>query len=145
MKRRYIAWLIALALLLSACSTLPRSGDVHAVKPSAPADREIVLNAQPPSEDATAEEIVQGFLLASAAGLDDDFAVARQFLTKGAAEKWAPESGASIYSGSLQAAGNTVIHVLADAKPEEGFEAVPPDLEDVYFGQLHHAASAKAA
>jgi hypothetical protein len=36
--------------------------------------------------------------------------------------------------------------VLADAKPEEGFEAVAPDLEDVYFGQLRAAAnSARAA
>ena len=45
------------------------------------------------------------------------------------------------------AAGQTVIHVLADAKPETGFEAVSPDLEDVYFGQLRHAAanSARAA
>ena len=43
------------------------------------------------------------------------------------------------------AAGNTVIHVLAESKPEDGFESVPPDLEDVYFGQLHHAATAKAA
>ncbi len=43
-------------------------------------------------------------------------------------------------------AGNTVIHVLADAQPEAGFESVPPDLEDVYFGQLRHAAPiAKAA
>ncbi len=44
------------------------------------------------------------------------------------------------------AAGQTVIHVLADAQPEPGFESVPPDLEDVYFGQLRHvAATAKAA
>ena len=43
-------------------------------------------------------------------------------------------------------AGSTVIHVLSDAKPEEGFEGVAADLEDVYFGQLHHAApTAKAA
>ncbi len=43
-------------------------------------------------------------------------------------------------------AGHTVIHVLADAKPEDGFTSVPPDLEDVYFGQLRHAAAtAKAA
>ncbi|MGA8276755.1 MAG: ABC transporter ATP-binding protein [Rhodanobacteraceae bacterium] len=42
-------------------------------------------------------------------------------------------------------AGHTVIHVLADAKPEEGFDAVPPDLEDVYFGQLHHVDAARAA
>ncbi|HEX6834565.1 MAG TPA: ABC transporter ATP-binding protein [Rudaea sp.] len=39
--------------------------------------------------------------------------------------------------------GRTIVHVLADAKPEEGFEAVAPDLEDVYFGQLRrHAAKA---
>jgi hypothetical protein len=43
------------------------------------------------------------------------------------------------------AGGATLIHVLADAMPEQGFECVPPDLEDVYFGQLHHAASSKAA
>ena len=38
-----------------------------------------------------------------------------------------------------------LLPLLADAKPEEGFEAVPPDLEDVYFGQLHHATASKAA
>jgi hypothetical protein len=44
------------------------------------------------------------------------------------------------------AGGKTLVHVLADARPEDGFEAVAPDLEDVYFGQLrHHAAPARAA
>src|SRR5215210_2041250 len=33
-------------------------------------------------------------------------------------------------------AGETRIHVLADARPEEGFEAIAPDLEDVYFSVL---------
>ena len=33
-------------------------------------------------------------------------------------------------------AGETRIHVLADARPEEGFESVPSDLEDVYFSVL---------
>ncbi len=42
--------------------------------------------------------------------------------------------------------GKTIVHVLADSKPEDGFEAVSPDLEDVYFGQLRrHAATARAA
>jgi ABC-type multidrug transport system ATPase subunit len=42
--------------------------------------------------------------------------------------------------------GKTIVHVLADAKPEEDFEQVAPDLEDVYFGQLrHHAVTARAA
>jgi ABC-2 type transport system ATP-binding protein len=42
------------------------------------------------------------------------------------------------------AGGKTIVHVLADAKPEEGFDSVSPDLEDVYFGQLR-SQSAKAA
>ncbi|MGO9934519.1 MAG: ABC transporter ATP-binding protein [Steroidobacteraceae bacterium] len=42
--------------------------------------------------------------------------------------------------------GKTIVHVLCDGKPEEGFEAVAPDLEDVYFGQLRRqSASARAA
>jgi ABC-2 type transport system ATP-binding protein len=42
------------------------------------------------------------------------------------------------------AGGKTIVHVLADAKPEDGFESVSPDLEDVYFGQLRQQ-NAKAA
>ena len=41
--------------------------------------------------------------------------------------------------------GATLIHVLADARPEDGFECVAPDLEDVYFGQLHQAAATRTA
>ena len=33
-------------------------------------------------------------------------------------------------------AGKTVVHVLADAAPDSGFEAVNPDLEDVYFSEI---------
>ncbi len=33
-------------------------------------------------------------------------------------------------------AGKTVVHVLADAAPDSGFEAVSPDLEDVYFSEI---------
>ncbi|MEO8804186.1 MAG: ABC transporter ATP-binding protein [Rudaea sp.] len=41
--------------------------------------------------------------------------------------------------------GKTLIHVLAADKPEAGFEAVAPDLEDVYFGQLRQQSIARAA
>jgi ABC-2 type transport system ATP-binding protein len=37
--------------------------------------------------------------------------------------------------------GRTRIQVLADAAPEPGFEAVSPDLEDVYFAALHGRAA----
>ena len=38
--------------------------------------------------------------------------------------------------------GEPVIHVLSDSRPEEGFEVIPPDLEDVYFGKLRAQAAA---
>jgi hypothetical protein len=40
-------------------------------------------------------------------------------------------------------AGQTVIHVLSDAHPGEGFESAPGGLEDVYFSTL--SASRRAA
>ncbi len=33
-------------------------------------------------------------------------------------------------------AGQTVVHVLSEGRPGEGFEEVKPDLEDVYFAQI---------
>jgi ABC-2 type transport system ATP-binding protein len=41
--------------------------------------------------------------------------------------------------------GKTIVHVLADGRPEEGFDAVAPDLEDVYFGQLRQQPVAQSA
>jgi ABC-type multidrug transport system ATPase subunit len=43
------------------------------------------------------------------------------------------------------AGGKTILHVLADASPEGGFESVTPDLEDVYFGQLRLQSAAALA
>ena len=43
------------------------------------------------------------------------------------------------------AGGKTILHVLADSAPEGGFEAVTPDLEDVYFGRLRMQAAGAAA
>jgi ABC-2 type transport system ATP-binding protein len=37
--------------------------------------------------------------------------------------------------------GKTIVHVLSDSRPEEGFETVAPDLEDVYFGQLRRQSA----
>jgi ABC-type multidrug transport system ATPase subunit len=42
-------------------------------------------------------------------------------------------------------AGQPVIHVLADAAPDDGFAGVAADLEDVYFGELRKAAPAANA
>jgi ABC-2 type transport system ATP-binding protein len=40
--------------------------------------------------------------------------------------------------------GNPIIHVFSDECPEAGFEAISPDLEDVYFLRLRHARGAAA-
>ena len=37
-------------------------------------------------------------------------------------------------------AGRTVIHVLSDRSPDDGFERAEPDLEHVYFATLHDAS-----
>jgi hypothetical protein len=39
--------------------------------------------------------------------------------------------------------GRPVIHVYSESQPEEGFEQIEPDLEDVYFQRLR--AHQKAA
>jgi len=43
------------------------------------------------------------------------------------------------------AAGNTVLHVYAESDPGDGFVAVEPDLEDVYFQRLASVSSGTAA
>lgn len=35
-----------------------------------------------------------------------------------------------------RSAGKPVIHVMSDAQPDEGFNTVTPDLEDVYFSEI---------
>jgi ABC-2 type transport system ATP-binding protein len=42
-------------------------------------------------------------------------------------------------------AGQTQVHVLADARPDPGFEPAPPDLEDVYFSVLSSLAREERA
>ena len=42
-------------------------------------------------------------------------------------------------------AGRTVVHVVADSDPGEGFEPHAPNLEDVYFASLHGNAQTTAA
>jgi hypothetical protein len=103
------ALLTALTLLAAGCVSVPTSGPVEKVEGQPPECQNCInVDVAPPSPGDDAKQIVQGFLRATS-NFQPNYAVARQFLTSGAAEKWAPESGVSIYSGSLQAAGNTVI------------------------------------
>lgn len=42
-------------------------------------------------------------------------------------------------------AGRHVVHVLADSQPDEGFEQLQPDLEDVYFSTLFSNEKSRVA
>ncbi len=48
--------------------------------------------------------------------------------------------GESTVLSTRLAGGQRVVHVLADARPADGFEAIAPNLEDVYFGKLRAQA-----
>lgn len=97
MKRRYIAVVSILAVLLSSCASLPQRGAVVTVTDDQTLTTGVSLNAKGPALNATADEIVQGFLQAAAVGVSDDFEVARQFLTRETAARWVPSGAVSIY------------------------------------------------
>lgn len=97
--KRLLIFLVAL-LMLGACATLPNDGKPQAVDRPAQTGGDVVLDPQGPNPGASPEEVVMGFLQASAAGLSDDFAVARQYLTSEAATSWNPNTQIRIYSDS---------------------------------------------
>ena len=89
---------VGLTVGLAGCVGLPtagpvREGDVPVGEVAAP-----LPFAVDPVVDGTPEEIVRGFLAAGAAGLSDDFRVARSFLTGGAT--WDP--GAQVLISTSQ-------------------------------------------
>ncbi|RKQ37179.1 hypothetical protein C1C97_003545 [Kocuria tytonis] len=79
---------------------MPRSGPVHKVieptgqsQPSA-----MPFNPQAPRPGASAQEVVEGFL-AAGVGAQDDYSVARQYLTPQLATTWKPDARVLIHSG----------------------------------------------
>ncbi len=86
-------------LMLSACAGIPTDGSVnHYADPRATASstgQSIEING--PSDGASPEEIIRGFLDAGV-GVRDDYKVAREFLTEEYAQNWAPEDHTVVYS-----------------------------------------------
>ncbi|MFD1716762.1 LpqB family beta-propeller domain-containing protein [Georgenia deserti] len=96
-RRGAVAVLLAVVLLVAGCASLPRSGPVTASDPDLPAPQPVGFLARGPQPGASPEEIVEGFLAASAAGYSDDFVVARTFLTGAAADTWQPLAQVRVY------------------------------------------------
>lgn len=97
------------AILLTGCSSVPRAftAQVPTAGPieqgaqvsGSNVDQFIRVIARPPSPDMTATQIVQGFLEASAS-FDGDHAVAREYLTPEASQRWDSSSRVVVYEGA---------------------------------------------
>jgi len=84
-----------LVALLSACSTLPDSGDVH-TRPARDDTSQVYFAPPGPSKDDSPAAIVRGFLLAMQAN-PPSTAVARSFLSSRAKDTWTPAEGTIVY------------------------------------------------
>lgn len=88
------------AFVLAACAGLPTSSDVEARRPISDAPSAPPANVEfyGPRSNADPVETVKGFLRANGS-VDEDFAVARQFLTTDASRGWAPGGRVAINQG----------------------------------------------
>ncbi len=84
------------------CAGMPTSGPVVEAQPSSeqsvPSASDI--DAEPPREGASPQEIVEGFLEAMTAW-PIETSVAKQYLASGAADEWNPDAATIVYSGYL--------------------------------------------
>ena len=105
--------LIVLASLLGAagCVNVPTSGPVEKVEGEQAGCQNCVnVEVAPPRTGDKPRQIVEGYLRATS-HYQPNYSVARQFLTRMAAEKWSPEEGASIYRGSLRVTGDSTVRL----------------------------------
>lgn len=101
MRLKATGGLCALAFLLSGCAGIPSSSEVYfGEEISADTSAQFVrVIARPPSAGMTPEEIVRGFLDASA-DPSDNYGIARQYLDVESAGDWNPLTGIEIYEPS---------------------------------------------
>lgn len=84
----------------ASCARIPTDSPIDSraltgrSRPGAP-----YVRALPPPEDATPQEVLTGFVQAGV-GPEDDYAVAREYLTPAASAEWDPGAGVTVYSSS---------------------------------------------
>jgi Lipoprotein LpqB beta-propeller domain/Sporulation and spore germination len=107
-QRHCAVILIVLSSLLGAvgCVNVPISGPIEKVEGQEAGCQNCVnVQVQPPGAGDKPRDIVEGYLRATS-NYQPNYSVARQYLSQMAAEKWSPESGVSIYTGSPTATAN---------------------------------------
>jgi hypothetical protein len=103
-----MAALCVLLALLTSCVTVPTAGPVRTVEGQQQTCQNCVdVEVAAPSPGDDPRQIVEGYLRATS-NYQPNYSVAKEFLTRAAAEKWSPEDGATIYRGSPTVNGNKV-------------------------------------
>jgi hypothetical protein len=108
---------VAAGLVLAGCSGIPRSSGVNeGGEIAGAASAEIEFLPAGPQVDADPSTILRGFIEA-ASSPQNDFAIARQFLTAGASESWNPSVVTLIDSGvrPVSELSDTTITIGVDA------------------------------
>jgi hypothetical protein len=107
-RHRLPAIFIVLAGLLGVggCVSVPTSGPIEKVEGQQPASQNINVEVRPPAPGDEPRQIVDGYLRANN-NYQPNYSVAKQFLTRTAAESWSPEEGVWIYQGSPTATTNS--------------------------------------
>ncbi len=104
-----IAVIIALIAALAGCVSVPTEGPVEKVEGQQPACQNCVnVEVAPPAPGDDPLQIVEGYLRATS-NYQAGYSIAKQYLTREATEKWSPESGVTIYSGSPAVEGESVV------------------------------------
>ncbi len=95
---------MALVVLFVAagCAAIPTHGPVGKSDPVNPRSNSVNVNYQQykPVAGASPESIIRGFI-DSGTGIDDDFQVARQYLTSGLAQSWAADKRTLVYTDAF--------------------------------------------
>ena len=107
--RRLALVLVMLVLTgLAGCVSVPTVGPIEPVEGQQPGCQNCVnVEVAPPQPGDDPRQIVVGYLLATS-NYQPDYTVAKQFLTRSAAEIWSPEAGATIYRGAPVQQGDVV-------------------------------------
>ncbi|MDT0343042.1 LpqB family beta-propeller domain-containing protein [Streptomyces litchfieldiae] len=97
---RTVGALLAGALLLTGCASMPGGGPVQEVESSQRPEGEsqVLVYGVPPEEGMTPLQIVRGFLEAITSD-EARFETAKKYLTPDAAREWDPFSGITVLSG----------------------------------------------
>lgn len=118
---RGTAVVVAGALLLTACTGLPTSGDVNVGLElgESPDDTDFLPLASGPAPGAGPQEIVEGFMEAAITPADN-WEIARRFLTPDMQRAWRPSTGVAI---DASAADRTVTSSVPEEEIEEADSA----------------------